>query len=75
MTKRTAIVMLLTILLTILLFTNFNIQQEPPERTIIGKGADGAGNVWIIVSSCETCEQERVGVGQLDDYKIGQRFP
>lgn len=48
---------------------------KPSERTIIGKGADGAGNTWLIVSSCQDCEKERIEVDSLDAYKIGDKLP
>ena len=62
------------LLLFILLLFGFSTIPSP-ERFIVGKGMDTAGNTWLVVSTCESCEKEWVEVTQLDAYKIGDKFP
>ena len=74
--KRTDIIIgMMVFLIAVLIFFSFNINQQPSERTIIGKEWNSNGTSWIIISSCEKCETEYIEVVNTDDYKIGDKFP
>lgn len=65
---------IITLVAVLVLAISSCTTKEVSERTIIGKGADGSGNTWLIVS-CDTCERERIEVERLNDYKIGDKLP
>ena len=70
---------MMIVLLSALMFLIFNVMNstETGERVIKGKGMDSAGNVWLIVADCETCDANPVQVNwiQFETYKVGEKYP
>jgi hypothetical protein len=79
MKRKGVVIAVLAILLIALLFFSFatvdtSVAGDAPERTIMGKGMDGFGNTWLIVT-CDGCQEERINVPSLDGYTIGDKLP
>lgn len=77
MKKANVVFGIMIVLVAMLIVLGINASNQPEDLVIKGKGIDGQGNVWLIVSNCDTCDATPVPVSKYewDTYVVGEKYP
>ena len=67
---------IMIVLVALLIVLGVNL-AETPAGTVLGKGIDENGNMYLMISDCTGCDTVSVKVNQFayESYETGEAFP